>query len=129
MPSKSKKQHNLMEAVAHSPAFAKKVGIPQSVGKDFSNADKGRKFSKGGDMKAKMSMKKFEASSKDMEKGMKEGSKKDMMADKAMMGYKKGGAALRGEGIAQRGFAGGGKVQTVQVRGVGAARARTAKIC
>jgi len=40
-----------MEAVAHSPAFAKKVGVPQSVGKDFSAADKGRKFSKGGDMK------------------------------------------------------------------------------
>jgi hypothetical protein len=39
-----------MEAVAHSPAFAKKVGVPQSVGKDFSAADKGRKFSKGGDM-------------------------------------------------------------------------------
>jgi hypothetical protein len=126
MPSKSKKQHNLMEAVAHSPAFAKKVGIPQSVGQDFASADKGRKFSKGGDMK---SMKKFEKSSKDMEKGMKEGSKKDMMADKAMMGYKKGGAALRGEGIAQRGYAGGGKVQTVQVKGMGAARARTAKIC
>ena len=41
-----------MEAVAHNPAFAKKVGIPQSVGKDFSNADKGRKFSKGGDIMA-----------------------------------------------------------------------------
>ena len=40
-----------MEAVAHNPAFAKKVGVPQSVGKEFSNADKGRKFSKGGDMK------------------------------------------------------------------------------
>jgi hypothetical protein len=40
-----------MNAVAHSPAFAKKAGVPQSVGKDFSNADKGRKFSKGGDMK------------------------------------------------------------------------------
>ena len=40
-----------MQAVAHSPAFAKKVGVPQSVGKEFSNADKGRKFSKGGDMK------------------------------------------------------------------------------
>jgi hypothetical protein len=40
-----------MRAVAHSPAFAKKVGVPQSVGKDFSNADKGRKFAKGGDMK------------------------------------------------------------------------------
>jgi hypothetical protein len=40
-----------MEAVAHSPSFAKKVGVPQSVGKDFSAADKGRKFSKGDDMK------------------------------------------------------------------------------
>ena len=52
MPSTSKKQHNFMQAVAHSPAFAKKVGVPQSVGKDFSNADKGRKFSKGGDIMA-----------------------------------------------------------------------------
>jgi hypothetical protein len=51
MPSTSKKQHNFMEAVAHSPAFAKKVGVPQSVGKDFSAADKGRNFVKGGDMK------------------------------------------------------------------------------
>ena len=51
MPSSSKKQHNFMEAVANNPAFAKKAGVPQSVGKDFSNADKGRKFSKGGDMK------------------------------------------------------------------------------
>ena len=51
MPSSSKKQHNFMNAVAHNPAFAKKAGVPQSVGKDFSNADKGRKFSKGGDMK------------------------------------------------------------------------------
>lgn len=41
-----------MEAVAHSPAFAKKAGVPQSVGQDFSNADKGRKFSKGGDIMA-----------------------------------------------------------------------------
>ena len=48
MPSTSKKQHNLMEAVAHNAAFAKKVGIPQSVGKDFSKADKGRKFGTGG---------------------------------------------------------------------------------
>ena len=48
MPSKSKAQHNLMAAVANNPSFAKKVGIPQSVGKDFSEADKGRKFGKGG---------------------------------------------------------------------------------
>ena len=51
MPSTSKKQHNFMAAVAHNPAFAKKAGVPQSVGKDFNEADKGRKFSKGGDMK------------------------------------------------------------------------------
>jgi len=55
MPSKSKAQRNFMAAVAHNPAFAKKAGVPQSVGKDFNEADKGRKFSKGGDMK-KMNM-------------------------------------------------------------------------
>ena len=51
MPSASKKQHNFMAAVAHNPAFAKKAGVPQSVGKEFNEADKGRKFAKGGDMK------------------------------------------------------------------------------
>ena len=40
-----------MMAVAHSPSFAKKVGIKQSVGKDFAAADKGRKFKEGGSMK------------------------------------------------------------------------------
>ena len=48
MPSKSPSQHNLMEAVAHNPAFAKKVGIPQKVGKDFAKADEGKKFKGGG---------------------------------------------------------------------------------
>jgi hypothetical protein len=55
MPSKSKAQHDFMAAVANNPAFAKKAGVPQSVGKEFNQADKGRKFSKGGDMK-KMNM-------------------------------------------------------------------------
>ena len=54
MPSSSKKQHRFMEAIAHNPGFAKKVGVPQSVGKDFFNADKGKSFSKGGDMATKM---------------------------------------------------------------------------
>ena len=53
MPSSSKKQHNFMQAVAHSPEFAKKAGVPQSVGRDFAAADKGRKFAKGGDMATK----------------------------------------------------------------------------
>jgi hypothetical protein len=39
--SKSQAQWNLMHAVAHDPAFAKKVGVKQSVGKEFSAADAG----------------------------------------------------------------------------------------
>ena len=46
MPSTSKKQHNFMEAVAHDPKFAKKAGVPQSVGKDFAAADKAKKLGK-----------------------------------------------------------------------------------
>lgn len=40
MPSKSAKQARTMRAAAHDPAFAKKMGIPQSVAKDFVKADK-----------------------------------------------------------------------------------------
>lgn len=47
MPSTSKKQHNFMAAVANNPAFAKKAGVPQSVGRDFVDADKRRKFGSG----------------------------------------------------------------------------------
>ena len=52
MPSTSKKQHNFMAAIAHNPAFAKKVGVSQSVGKDFNEADKGKKFGSGGATRA-----------------------------------------------------------------------------
>jgi hypothetical protein len=54
MPSTSKKQHNFMAAVAKNPSFAKKVGVPRSVGEEFLTADKGKKFKKGGDMKRMM---------------------------------------------------------------------------
>ena len=37
-----------MAAAAHNPAFAKKVGVPVSVAKEFNQADKGRKFKEGG---------------------------------------------------------------------------------
>jgi hypothetical protein len=40
-----------MAAVAKNPAFAKKTGVPQSVGKEFLTADKGKKFKEGGSMK------------------------------------------------------------------------------
>jgi len=72
-----------MNAVAHSPAFAKKVGVPQSVGKDFNQADKGRKFSKGGDMKNEMKKSKMPAAL---------AKHASMPASKAHKGLKAGGS-------------------------------------
>jgi len=89
MPSTSKKQHNFMAAVANNPAFAKKAGVPQSVGKDFNQADKGRKFAKGGDtMASKMNpgfmamMAKKKGATKMADGGMKH---EDVKKDKGMM--------------------------------------------
>lgn len=47
MPSVSQKQHNLMAMVANNPAKAKELGIPQKVGQEFTQADKGLKFGAG----------------------------------------------------------------------------------
>jgi len=95
MPSSSKKQHNFMAAVANNPSFAKKAGVPQSVGKEFNNADKGKTFKQGGDMKP-VDMKKNPGVAKlptavrnkmgFMKKGgMAEGGKSDIKQDKSMM--------------------------------------------
>ena len=46
MPSTSQRQHNLMAMVANDPAKAKQLGIPQAVGQEFVQADKGMKFGK-----------------------------------------------------------------------------------
>ena len=92
MPSVSKKQHNFMAAVANNPSFAKKAGVPQSVGKEFNNADKGKSFKRGGDMASSMGkpvMKKGMSTAKD---GMK---KPTPMADTSMMGMKKGGMPMK----------------------------------
>ena len=102
MPSVSKKQHNFMAAVANNPAFAKKAGVPQSVGKEFTQADKGRKFSKGGDMKESKAMVK-----KEMAFMQKKGAPKSMIKhEKAEMkgeGYAKGGFVRAADGIAKKG--------------------------
>lgn len=88
MPSSSRKQHDFMQAVAHSPSFAKKVGVPQSVGKDFATADKGRKFKEGGDMKESKAMMKKEVSF--MKKA---GAPKSMVKhEMAEAGMKRGGS-------------------------------------
>lgn len=54
MPSVSWKQHKLMTAVEHSPSFAKKVGIPQKVGRDFAKADNRAGITKKPDRKRKI---------------------------------------------------------------------------
>ena len=91
MPSTSKKQHNFMAAVANNPKFAKKVGVPQSVGKDFNEADKGRKFSKGDDMK-KMNMGGYADGGMPMK--MKDGKKVPAFLNKGGMAKGKMPAAL-----------------------------------
>lgn len=94
MPSTSKKQHNFMAAIAHSPSFAKKVGISQSVGSDFVKADKGHKFAKGGDMAESKAFEK-----KEMSFFKKKGAPKSLMAGEAKdKGMKKGGCTKMAKG-------------------------------
>ena len=90
MPSVSKKQHNFMAAVANNPSFAKKAGVPQSVGKEFNDADKGKTFKRGGDMATKMGKPIMKAGMSTAKDGMK---KATPMAD--MMGMKKGGMPMK----------------------------------
>ena len=72
-----------MEAVAHNAAFAKKVGVPQSVGQDFSTADKGKKFAKGGLMATKkMGMKKMAMGGQAMGKVRTAAPSRDVVAEK-----------------------------------------------
>ena len=117
MPSTSDKQRNFMAAVAHNASFAKKVGVPQSVGQDFNKADKklssgarsradlqrvnksetkqGKTelFSKGGDMKESKAMVK-----KEVDFMKKKGAPKSMMKHEMSesMGMKKGGMTKMG---------------------------------
>lgn len=60
MPATSAKQKRFMDAAAHNPAFAKKVGIPVKVAKEYSEASKGQTFKQGGEMKESKAMMKKE---------------------------------------------------------------------
>ena len=124
MPVVSKKQEKFMQAVANNPKFAKKVGVKQSIGREFTKekdmkkavkkmnmggmADReGRAMASGKfkDMPGKMK----DARGRAMKKGgavMKAKGKK-MMGGGKVKAYKKGGsvssASKRADGIAQRG--------------------------
>ena len=112
MPSTSKKQHNLMAAVAHSPEFAKKVGIKQSVGKEFVAADKGKKFARGGETMAKMKHDDIVEDKKIVKKAI-------GMHDKQLHGGKKTelGGLKKGGCVAK---CGGGKVKKMAAGGLSA---------
>jgi hypothetical protein len=115
-----------MQAVAHNPEFAKKTGIPQKVGRDFVEADKGRKFNRGGDMKESKAM-----MGKEVAFMKKKGAPKSMIKhEMAEMGMKKGGAAKKMMGGGKAYSAGGytraadgiakkGKTKGMQVRMMG----------
>ena len=47
MPVRSEAQRRLMLAAEHNPAFARKVGVPQKVAKEFLHPKKKGKKSKG----------------------------------------------------------------------------------
>lgn len=59
MPSSSKSQYRFMQAISHNPDFAKKAGVPQSVGKDFASADKKERYKDLPERKADAPKKKF----------------------------------------------------------------------
>jgi hypothetical protein len=127
MPSKSKEQADFMRAVAHSPKFAKKVGVPQSVGKDFSTADKSRKFKEGGDMKESKAM-----VAKEMAFMKKKGAPKSMikheMAEAKGKPFAKGGmtkmGAVKTAAPSKDGIASKGKTKGMMVK-----MARGGKAC
>jgi hypothetical protein len=82
MPAKSEAQKRLMDAAAHSPAFAKKVGVPSKVAKDFSEASIGMKFKKDS---AEAKPARQSSNKTQLSKGGETMDKKDMKQDKAIV--------------------------------------------
>jgi hypothetical protein len=109
MPTVSKKQERFMQAVAHNPKFAKKVGVPTSVGKEFTKSGGGMAESKAM-IKKEMSFMKKKGAPKSMiahEKGEMMGMKKGGMKKMAMGGYADGGSMPMKDG--KPAFVGDGK--------------------
>ena len=83
MPAVSKKQERFMQAVAHNPAFAKKVGVPVKVGKEFTKSGGGMAESKAM-VKKEVSFMKAKGAPKSMIKH----------EESEMKGMKKGGSVM-----------------------------------
>jgi hypothetical protein len=105
MPTVSKKQEKFMQAVAHNPAFAKKAGVPQSVGKEFTKSGGGMAESKKMVGKELAFMKKKGAPKSMIKHEMKEAGMKKMAAGgmtASKMGAVKTAAPSR-DGVAVKG--------------------------
>lgn len=117
MPAKSAAQKRLMDAAAHNPAFAKKVGIPSKVAKEYSQASKGQTFKKGGEMKESKAMVKKEISFM-----KKKGAPKSMIKhEKEEAGMEAGGVTKKMPSPKQMGSLGmksGGKVKKYAAGGL-----------
>jgi hypothetical protein len=103
VPSVSKKQERFMQAVAHNPAFAKKAGVPQSVGKEFTKSGGGMAESKKM-VKKEVSFMKSKGAPKSMikhEMGEMKGMKKGGMTASKMGAVKT--AAPSRDGVAIKG--------------------------
>jgi hypothetical protein len=95
-----------MDAAAHNPAFAKKVGVPVKVAKEFSQADKGRKFAGGGEMKESKKMMGKEISFMKKKGAPKSMIKHEMSEMKGMKKMAMGGLSAghkQADGIAKKG--------------------------
>ena len=77
-----------MAAVANNPEFASKAGVPQSVGREYMKADKGRSFKEGGDLVSNCGTKRMKKGGKPGYHRMPDGT---MMKDSEHKGYKSGG--------------------------------------
>jgi hypothetical protein len=101
VPSTSKKQRNFMAAAAHNPAFAKKVGIPVKVAKEFNQADKGKKFGGGGMPKSIFGGKETKAEEMKEAKALKSGkiSPKQYIAGEKAEGHRPDGLSKKASAI------------------------------
>ena len=108
MPAVSKKQERFMQAVANNPKFAKKVGVPTSVGKEFTKKEGGVMKESKAMMKKEVSFMKKKGAPKSMLKHeMKEAGMKDSGVTKKMPTAKQmGSLGMKSGGVKK--MAGGG---------------------
>ncbi len=109
VPSVSAKQERFMQAVANNPNFVQKVGVPTSVGREFTKKE-------GGTMKESKAMMKKEVSFM-KKKGAPKSMLKHEMKEAGMKKMKSGGLAAghkQADGVAKKGKTKGMEVKMMR---------------